>query len=198
MDPKPLVPVRLEDGSSFSILFAAPDEPRAWLEGGDFFFGSPVVFVKNLESESVEAAAQALAQDMGGYWLRYYHRATGVRLRFRKSGKRKGLERVAEVSLSEVLETSAGEGCAVIQVRLEDGRIFSILAATPSWFEEAFRRFKLDFYFGPCVLFLRRLDTSTARRAVEAMAAEGAHRLCLYDTPRATLPEVLARFKESH
>ena len=90
------------------------------------------------------------------------------------------------------------DACAVVQVRLADGREFSLLTATPSWFEDAFRRLGLRYYFGPSVLFVKSLEASVVRRAVKAMTAEGDRWLCVYDTPRTTLPEVLARFKARH
>jgi hypothetical protein len=45
---------------------------------------------------------------------------------------------------------------------------------------------------------VRRLDLALVRKAVKAMVSEGDRWLTLYDTPRTTLPEVLARFKEQH
>lgn len=87
---------------------------------------------------------------------------------------------------------------ANVQVRLEDGRQFSILAATPSWFEEAFTKAGLRYYFGPAILFVRRMDLALVTRAAEEMARRGDQWLCSYDTPRTTLPQVLADFKSKH
>jgi len=56
----------------------------------------------------------------------------------------------------------------------------------------------LPFYYGPSFLFARKLDQALIRKAVKSMAEEGDRLLCLYDTPRRTLPEVLAEFKSRH
>lgn len=87
---------------------------------------------------------------------------------------------------------------AIVEVRLKDGRLFSILAATPSWFKEAFETSGLRFYFGPSILFLREMNSKTARQAVAKMVEEGDAWLCRYDTPRTTLAKVLTDFKASH
>ena len=89
-------------------------------------------------------------------------------------------------------------GCAASQVIITDGREFSLLTTTPSWFQKTFTELGLPFYYGPSFLFVRRLDQTLIRKAVKAMAEEGDRLLCLYDTPRRTLPEVLAQFKSRH
>ena len=104
---------------------------------------------------------------------------------------------MASVELSE-LDGAPEHASAVVQVKLEDGRQFSVLAATPSWFEEAFARLGLRYYFGPAVLFLRRVELPVARRAAEEMVRRGDQWLCRYDTPRTTLSVVLADFKKKH
>lgn len=107
--------------------------------------------------------------------------------------------KVVSLAISEAYPPRSPEhGCAVIQVRIEDGREFSLLAATPSWFSKAFAEMGLSYYFGPSVLFVSRLDEKLVRKAVTAMAAEGDLWLTRYDTPRRTLPEVLADFKARH
>ena len=93
---------------------------------------------------------------------------------------------------------SPGHCSAVVEVSLADGREFSILAATPSWFAEAFAQTGLDFYFGPLVLFVRTMDLGLVRRAVTAMVKGGDQWLCRHDTPRTTLAKVLAEFKSKH
>jgi hypothetical protein len=45
---------------------------------------------------------------------------------------------------------------------------------------------------------VRKLDATLIRKSVKAMAEEGDRLLCLYDTPRRTLPEVLSEFKTRH
>lgn len=107
--------------------------------------------------------------------------------------------RVVSTAITEAYPPrSPDHGCAVVQVGLSDGREFSLLTATPSWFEKTFAELGLPFYFGPSVLFVRRLDPKLVREAVKAMAADGDRWLCLYDTPRRTLPEVLSQFKARH
>ena len=93
---------------------------------------------------------------------------------------------------------SPGHCSAVVQVSLADGREFSILAATPSWFTEAFAKAGLDFYFGPLILFVRTMDLGLVRRAVTEMVKVGDQWLCRHDTPRTTLTKVLAEFKAKH
>lgn len=87
---------------------------------------------------------------------------------------------------------------AAVEVRLEDGRQFSILAATPSWFEAAFAELGLRFYFGPSILFVSKMELPVVRKAVDAMARLGDQLFCRYDTPRTTLRQVLAAFKARH
>lgn len=104
---------------------------------------------------------------------------------------------LASVELAEL--DGRPEHCsAVVQVKLEDGRQFSVLAATPSWFEATFARLDLRYYFGPAVLFVRRMELPIARRAAEEMARRGDQWLCRYDTPRTTLAAVLQDFKNKH
>ena len=107
--------------------------------------------------------------------------------------------KVARVELGDA-EPAAGKGngSAVVRAWLSDGREFSILAATPAWFAQAFAASGLPYYFGPSVMFLAKLQTATAKRAVETLLAKGDRWLCLYDTPRTTLPRVLSDFKARH
>ena len=93
---------------------------------------------------------------------------------------------------------SPGHCSAVVQVSLDDGRQFSLLAATPSWFTEAFAAAGLDYYFGPLVLFVRSMESGLVRRAVTDMVKAGDQWLCRHDTPRTTLAKVLAEFKAKH
>lgn len=87
---------------------------------------------------------------------------------------------------------------ANVQIRLADGRQFSVLSATPSWFEEAFRKSGLRFYFGPAVLFVSSMDMPIVTKAAEEMCRRGDQWLCSYDTPRTTLAGVFAEFKTKH
>ena len=83
----------------------------------------------------------------------------------------------------------------VIEVYLKDGRQFTLLAATPSWFKAELDRLGLRFYYGPAVLFLKSVDAASARKAAKDMMAEDEQLLVRYDTPRRTLPDVLAAFR---
>lgn len=86
----------------------------------------------------------------------------------------------------------------VIELYLKDGRQFTLLAATPSWFKDELLRLNLKFYYGPAVLFLKRLDLAAARKAAKDMLAEDEQLLVRYDTPRRTLPDILAAFRAAH
>ena len=86
----------------------------------------------------------------------------------------------------------------VIEVYLKDGRQFTLLAATPSWFKSEMQRLGLKFYFGPAVLFLKTLDVVAARKAAKDMMAVDEQLLVRYDTPRRTLPDILSAFRATH
>jgi len=86
----------------------------------------------------------------------------------------------------------------VIEVYLKDGRQFTLLAATPAWFKAELKRLGLKFYYGPAVLFLKNLDAASARKAAKDMLAEDEQLLVRYDTPRRTLPDILAAFRAAH
>ncbi|MDD5656429.1 MAG: hypothetical protein PHF00_04145 [Elusimicrobia bacterium] len=104
--------------------------------------------------------------------------------------------RVDSIELADADPAGVPGHCsAVVHVSLSDGRQFSVLAATPGWFAEAFARLGLDCYFGPLVLFVRTMDMSLVRRAVAEMVKSGDQCLCRYDTPRTTLARVLDEFK---
>ena len=106
---------------------------------------------------------------------------------------------VVGVTFSSQEPAGSPRDCSsVAEVMLQDGRIFSILAATPSWFEKESKRLGLRFYFGPAILFVREMDPAVVRTAVEKMAALSDAWLCRYDTPRTTLSKVLSDFKAAH
>ncbi len=69
------VSVRMEDGSASSFVVATPDKPGDWMEanGKGYSFGTPVLFVSRLDKAGLDSALAAMAQDMGGYWMRYYN-----------------------------------------------------------------------------------------------------------------------------
>ncbi|MBI3552251.1 MAG: hypothetical protein HY077_07015 [Elusimicrobia bacterium] len=190
------ITVRFEDGGSSVFAAATPDRAAQWIEKGKkgWHFGNPVLFVIRLDRPSVEAAVAAMASDMGGYWLRYYNSP--------KKKPAKPSAKGPKVASAQVTEAypprKPDHGCAASQVIITDGREFSLLTTTPSWFQKTFAEMALAFYYGPSFLFVRRLDQALIRKSVKAMAEEGDRLLCLYDTPRRTLPEVLAQFKSRH
>jgi hypothetical protein len=63
----------LEDGKQSEFFVATADQPGPWTQAEGFSFGAPVLFVRRLDEETVAEAAQAMAAEMGGYWLRYYN-----------------------------------------------------------------------------------------------------------------------------
>jgi hypothetical protein len=176
--------VYLQDGSKSRISLSTPQRPAVELKKSGFAFGSPRLFVQALDEESIGEAVSVMAGDIGGFWLRYYSRDRG------------GEGAPQKASLVELTEQKGGS--ASTQVRLEDGRQFTILTATPAWFEENLKKLKLRYYFGPAVLFVKSVDLPTVKAAVEVMAKQGDQWLCQYDTPRVTLPKVLADFKSKH
>ena len=99
---------------------------------------------------------------------------------------------VGHVELGQVSDPSRPEhSCGVVEVYLKDGRQFTLLAATPSWFKSELESLGRRWYFGPAVLFLSRVEPAPARAAAKAMLAEDEQLLVRYDTPRRTLPDVL-------
>lgn len=186
--------VRFKDGGESSFLAATPGRPAAVLrDGKDFFLGPPMLFVAGLDEDSIQEAVGAMASDIGGFWLRYYNKPRSS-LKTKRTGQ---ATRLADLGLTDE-EGGAEHGSANVQARLDDGRQFSILAATPPWFEQAFEKNGLRYYFGPAVLFLRRMESALARKAVQAMARHGDQWFCRYDTPRTTLSRVLSDFRAAH
>lgn len=106
---------------------------------------------------------------------------------------------VGHVELEAVTDPNRPEHASgVIEVYLKDGRQFTLLAATPSWFKAALAERGLKFYYGPAVLFVSKVDLPTAKKAAKDMLAEDEQLLVRYDTPRRTLPDILEAFKTSH
>jgi hypothetical protein len=106
---------------------------------------------------------------------------------------------VGHVELTHLTDAERPEHASgVIEVYLKDGRQFTLLAATPSWFRAELERLGLKFYYGPAVLFLSKLDLAAARKAAKDMLAQDEQLLVRYDTPRRTLPDILAAFKTTH
>jgi hypothetical protein len=179
------VRVGLEGGSESSFLVATFDRPEAWMREGKagHWFAEPVLYVRRLDDSTVRAAVDAMAADLGGYWLRYYRSAP-------RSPSKIGVG-LAAVDLVE-------GGCGVVEAVLKDGREFSILTATPSWWLAELEHRSLSFYFGPMVLFVAKLDAAHAKRASRLMAETDEQLFCRYDTPRKTLPQVLDAFQALH
>jgi hypothetical protein len=179
------VRVGLEGGRESVFLVATFDRPGVWMkaEKKSHWFAEPVLYVRRLDAASVATAVDAMAADLGGYWLRYYRAGPGAPS---KSGLgTAGVDRM--------------EGsCGVVEAVLKDGREFSILAATPAWWREETARRGLAFYFGPMVLFIGKFDPAHAKRAAKTMAETDELLFCRYDTPRRTLPEILDAFQALH
>ena len=192
----------LEDGGKSVFFVATADQPGLWLKAQEFSYGAPVLYVSRLDQETVAEAAQAMAAEMSGYWLRYYNSPEKEvsPARPAKGAKKPAAGcKVVSAVISEAYPPRSPEhGCGVVQVRIEDGREFSVLTATPSWFKKAFGESGLRYYYGPSVLFVSKLDPKLVKKAVSAMAAEGDRWLCRYDTPRRTIPEVFSDFKAKH
>jgi hypothetical protein len=68
--------VTFEDGGGSTFKAATFDRAEAWMNEAKStaWWSEPVLFVASLDRETVRAAVDAMAAEMGGYWLRYYHR----------------------------------------------------------------------------------------------------------------------------
>lgn len=68
--------VSFEDGGGSTFVAATFDRAEAWMKKGKVkaWWSPPVLFVADLETATVRAAVDAMAAEMGGYWLRYYNR----------------------------------------------------------------------------------------------------------------------------
>ena len=179
------VRIGLQGGRESSFLVATFDRPEAWMKQGKagHWFAEPVLYVRRLDETTVRAAVNAMAVDLGGYWLRYYRSAPG---------------RPSKIGVGAVAVDRVEGGCGVVEAVLKDGREFSILSATPSWWRAELERRELSFYFGPMVLFVTNLDAAHAKRASKLMAEADEQLFCRYDTPRKTLPQVFDAFQALH
>ena len=63
-------------GGDSTFTVATFDRAEAWMEQAraTVWWSAPVLFVDRLDPATVHAAVEAMAEEMGGYWLRYYHR----------------------------------------------------------------------------------------------------------------------------
>ncbi|MBI5246794.1 MAG: hypothetical protein HY923_06400 [Elusimicrobia bacterium] len=68
--------VAFEDGGGSTFTVATYDRAEAWMAKAKSkaWWSDPVLFVASLDRDTVRAAVEAMAAEMGGYWLRYYHR----------------------------------------------------------------------------------------------------------------------------
>lgn len=176
------VRVGLEGGKESTFRAATFDRPEAWMKASkqDHWFAEPVLYVKRLDAATVRAAVDAMAAELGGYWLRYYRAAPGA---------------PSKVGLGSAGVAHVAGGCGVVETVLKDGREFSILSATPQWWKEELERRGVPYYYGPMVLFVKKLDATHGKRAAKHMAETDELLFCRYDTPRKTLPEILDAFQ---
>jgi hypothetical protein len=68
------VAVTTDDGRTYTLIVATPNN-ILWCmdnEGLDYFFGSPMIFVKRLTNENVERAIRAIVSEDDGKWLSVY------------------------------------------------------------------------------------------------------------------------------
>src|SRR5512146_2180377 len=74
------VRVTMENGKESRFRVATFDRPGTWMkaEKRDHWFAEPVLYVKRLEPAVVRKAVDAMAAELGGYWLRYYRAAPGA------------------------------------------------------------------------------------------------------------------------
>ena len=68
------VHVTLKDCREFTFVVATPQNIYSCMEREqiDYFFGSPIVFVKSLTADNIEKAAKAIVAEDGGRWLTVY------------------------------------------------------------------------------------------------------------------------------
>ncbi|MBI4424108.1 MAG: hypothetical protein HY554_10300 [Elusimicrobia bacterium] len=192
------VEVRLADGKVLAFQALTPQAPGAGLGKRGFLCGPPALYVARLDADAVRRAVATMASELSGYWLRIYGRASAEPAPAKPKVKGPALA-VASVGLTDVEPKRSPARCsAVAQVRLTDGREFSILTASPAWFAEAFQETWLAYFYGPSVLFLSSVEAKLARQAAEDLLARGDRWLCLYDSPRTTLARVLVDFKARH
>lgn len=66
--------VDFEPGKPCSFVAETPDGPRRRIEHDhlDYSFGTPVLFVKKMNAETLKRAVKAMAGEHDGIWLDYY------------------------------------------------------------------------------------------------------------------------------
>lgn len=68
------VHITVDDGKEYTFTIATPNN-LFWCmdnEGIDYFFGEPMIFVKNLTAENIERALKNIVQEDNGRWLSVY------------------------------------------------------------------------------------------------------------------------------
>lgn len=68
------VQIALDDGREFTFTLATPNNIYWCMEneGIDYFFGEPIVFVKNLTKANIERALRNIVEEDNGRWLTVY------------------------------------------------------------------------------------------------------------------------------
>jgi hypothetical protein len=68
------VHVVLDDGREFTFTVATPNNIYWCMEndGIDYFFGNPMLFVKNLTKQIIESAMRSIVTEENGKWLSVY------------------------------------------------------------------------------------------------------------------------------
>jgi hypothetical protein len=68
------VHVLLSDGREFTVVVATPNNLFWCMDNGgvDYFIGGPMIFVKRLTKENVEAAVRSLIPENDGHWIDIY------------------------------------------------------------------------------------------------------------------------------
>lgn len=83
--------VHLEDGgsSTFGALTPSHAARRMNEAGQDFTYGDPALFVKRIDQAGLGKAVEAMANDMSGFWLRYYNSQRGDKKKAKGKGRKK-------------------------------------------------------------------------------------------------------------
>jgi len=68
------VRIVLEDGQEFTFVVATPNNVFWCMDNEDidYFFGAPMLFVKNLTPDNIERAVKAIVTTDEGKWLKIY------------------------------------------------------------------------------------------------------------------------------
>jgi hypothetical protein len=68
------VSIQLQDGRQYGLVVATPNNIFECManDGNDYFFGTPILFVKVLDRTHIEKAIHALLSEDEGRWLSVY------------------------------------------------------------------------------------------------------------------------------